>query len=210
MMPSTQQMTGWIRSILAGLILLVMTVYPILAFQVYTQTWYEIGCEIHGKCDRLNNSVRHVSIEELTQFWRHQGELGQQWSQKERKHLAEVRPIYDGIFYVFILSVVLGLIVLPKWWRPHLPLWVAIGAMSPLLLVPFFKFFWVEVFHPLFFDNMDWNNTRADLSWYLMPRSLFMYSMIALVTWASILNLVIWVVARYSSLSKNKHGSRLD
>lgn len=191
----------WFRSALASTVLLVLTLYPTLAIQIYVPAWYELGCEWHSRCDRLKKMDSSEAIRQLAAYWRHQGELKDPWSEKERQHLAEVRPLYDGIAVLFLVALMAAPWVLRG---ASLTRAARNNALLILLLLPgllAFRSFWMEVFHPLLFDNQLWKNTRADLSWYFMPPTFFQYSAGMLLGVALTANLFVWVAARQRSKS---------
>lgn len=189
-------MRSWLRTSSASIVLLVMTIYPTLAFQVYTPAWYELGCHAHTRCERLRNIETSTAIRQLTAYWRHQGELSEPWTKKERNHLAEVRPIYDGLALVFLGALILA----PVFLRGRtLPRAARANVLLMLLLLPgllVFRSFWMEVFHPLVFDNELWRNTRSDVSWYFMPPRFFQLSAALLMGAALTANLLVWAFTR--------------
>lgn len=184
----------------AGLALFYLSVYPLLALQIYSETWYQVGCDWHGRCEQLPRLDADQAIEQLAGFWRHQNELSMAWTRKERNHLTEVRPIYDAMLGGFGLATVIALASFQRARLRRAALINGLIVLSLLAVLPFFKYFWVEIFHPLLFDNMDWNNNRADLSWYLMPKALFKLSIGALVAWTFSVNLAVWLWARRTPL----------
>lgn len=183
-------------NIFAGVVLFWVCVYPLLAVQIYTPWWYQASCVWHERCEQLGQAKAEQAISELSQFWQHRGELSSMWTPKEQAHLLEVRPMFDAIFWVFLLAVLLGMKLITRVNISGLALGNALSILSLLLLLPFFEYFWIDVFHPLLFDNMNWNNTRADISWYLMPKSLFFFGLIALIAWVFTVNMLIWLRTR--------------
>lgn len=182
----------WLLGFLAGLILFYLSVYPMLAMQIYSPIWYELNCKLHDRCVILGEDKAHQATQELTQYWSHQGELGTSWTLKEKSHLAEVRPMFDALFIGFITAALLALLLFKRERLHRAALVNAIAVLSLLLILPFFKYFWVEIFHPLLFDNLNWKNNRDDVSWYLMPKPLFMLSLGTLVIWTCLVNLSVW------------------
>ncbi len=70
--------------------------------------------------------------------------------------------------------------------------------LSLLLVLPFFTTFWRDVFHPLLFKNNLWINNRYDLSFYIMPRQFFKYTVALLVLLSVAVNVILWLVLRRS------------
>lgn len=168
-----------------------LSLYLPLTALVYLPGWYELNCHWHPRCEILGAGRVEQAVDELTRYFRHQGELVHGWSQKERRHLAEVRPIYDGLF----LGAFLAAAALVLGWEPRhaarTALWAAAGVAALALVLPFFAAFWTQLFHALLFDNELWRNDRGDLSWYFMPREFFKYSAILLISAAVAINLIL-------------------
>ena len=181
-----------------GVALLFVSLYPVLAAQIYTESWYKIGCAWHGRCQQLGEARADRAIAELARFWRHQGDLSRIWTAKERRHLADVRPMFDAFSGVFVGSLVVCWMLFSRERLRRAALVNAVAVLLPLIVLPFFKYFWVEIFHPVLFDDLNWQNTRSDLSWYLMPKPLFALSLGVLVTWTCVVNLAAYWWARSS------------
>lgn len=175
--------------------LLYLTLYLPLAGMIYLPYWYETNCDWHPRCERLGQERSEQAIAELTQFFAHRGELKRPWSDKEQQHLAEVRQIYDRMLIALgLLSLLLiGCLHHPRLLRKAAGINVLIFlALSAIL--PFFTPFWKQIFHPLLFDNQLWINTRADQSWYIMPRLFFRNSMALLIVIGAGSNLLLWLL----------------
>ena len=76
-------------------------------------------------------------------------------------------------------------------------LWLSLGLLLVcLLIMPFFQYFWMQIFHPLLFNNELWRTDRADISWYLMPREFFMGVIGFIVVSSLLLHLLLLAVLR--------------
>jgi uncharacterized membrane protein len=64
-------------------------------------------------------------------------------------------------------------------------------VVSLVVVLPFFKTFWMEVFHPLLFDNELWRTNPKDLTWYLTPRTYFRYTILLLILLTVLLNVFL-------------------
>jgi glucan phosphoethanolaminetransferase (alkaline phosphatase superfamily) len=140
------------------------------------------------------NAVRF--IDELTGFFLHMGQLNGNWTAKERFHLLEVRGILDVAACIAGICI---LLLIVTYNRSILPFYSTVNLLiilSLLILLPFFKFFWVKIFHPLFFSNNLWLNNSFDRSFYIMPGVFFKHSLIFLVSSAALLNGFVRVFAR--------------
>ncbi len=176
--------------------LLYLSIYLPLATMVYVPTWYQLNCAWHPRCELIGMPTAERGIAELTAFFLHRGELVTRWTEKERSHLTEVRQIYDRMFFLAWL----GLIVLVLTYRTDRARVAALInlclILSLLLVLPVFKPFWQDILHPLLFDNDNWRNTKAELSYYLMPRRFFLHSTAALILAAGAGNLLVLLMSR--------------
>ena len=66
-------------------------------------------------------------------------------------------------------------------------------------MLTFFGTFWRDIFHPLIFKNDLWMNNRYDLSFYIMPRRFFMFTVALLIAACFGINMTIWAVLRRKS-----------
>lgn len=175
-----------------------LTLYLPLAWMIYAPHWYQINCNFHERCQRLGQPHAERAIDELTQYFRHQGVLVTRWTAKEKQHLAEVRRLYDALLLFGFLAVLTLALVAERNRLGSYALLNIVLLLALLAVVPFFKTFWRDIFHPLLFDNQLWKNTQHDVSYYIMPRLLFRNSVILLVVVAVLENLAIWASANLS------------
>lgn len=173
-----------------------------LAFSVYTPYLYQANCYWNERCDQLGEQQTERRISELNRFFLHLNtQLPQPWTQKENIHMGEVRQIYDSVFIVFILLTLFFIfdyrrgsqagLRYRRYTRNSLLISVAL-MLCALLLIPFFKVFWMNVFHPLLFDNELWRTNRSDVSWYLVPKLFFMRAILFITVTTLLLNLALW------------------
>ena len=180
---SVKSLSSRIKTGLMPLLLLYVLVCLPLALTVYTPYAYQLYCPINPRCDLLSASFAQQSMLQLTDFFQHQTpRLFPPWSHKEHLHMLEVRGMYDlaaGVFVVVLLWI--GYDIRQPNSRQRYQqyvrysLWLSLGLLLLcLLIMPFFQYFWMHIFHPLLFNNELWRTDRADISWYLMPREFFM------------------------------------
>jgi hypothetical protein len=185
-----------LKSIFLFLSLFYITVYIPLVLIAYPPYWYRINCNWHPRCEKIGYDRAAKGINDLSSFFLHKGELVSFWTQKEKLHLAEVRDIFDKMFFISLLSIVILIVAGDRRLISKFA-WINIGIIICFLLVlPFFGTFWRDIFHPLLFDNKLWLNNIFDLSYYLMPRQFFKYSLILLIFMSCFLNLAIWFLFR--------------
>lgn len=188
---------GRVRTLVCGVSLFFMTFWLPVAAAIYTPFWYDLSCRWHGRCALLEEGQPHVLVRELTSYLAHTGTLEDpDWSEKERQHLSEARARLD----VATMGAVAALLLLGFMATATLLRRCALVnlALFPLLtgILPFFKTFWRDLFHPLFFSNNLWLNTPLDLSYYLMPRRFFFWTIAMGIACAVVINasilLVVW------------------
>lgn len=191
--------TSWqrkIKGILLFISLFYLTVYIPLILMIYPPYWYQLNCEWHPRCEQIGYERAFKSIDELTAFFRYQGQLAKPWTLKEKLHLEEVRYIFNKLFFGAILAVVPLCLIFDRQRVSRYAFINVIVIILLLLIVPFFTPFWRQIFHPLLFDNELWKNNRFDVSYYIMPRQFFKLSMIFLITLSCLLNLSVWLSLR--------------
>ncbi len=180
------------KSIFLFISLLYLTFYIPMTLTFYLPQWMELNCGLHTRCDVIGIERSEDGIKELAAFFRHQGELDSFLTQKEKLHLKEVRGIFDKMFFFAVFSLV---ILVATYNRRRVSRYALINAViiiCLLIVLPFFGTFWRDVFHPLLFDNNLWQNNKYDLSFYIMPRVFFKYTVALLILSCFLTNLVIW------------------
>ncbi len=191
-----------IKSLLFPLLLLFWLFCLPLAFVIYSPVLYQANCHWNERCEQLGEQGLPQRIAELNQFFRHQHEvLPKPWTDKENRHLAEVRAIYDVVFLLFaVLTVVfMADYCLQRNARRYYAdyarnaFFISLGLLLlTLLIVPHFNSFWIKVFHPLLFDNDLWHTNSQDVSWYLMPKVFFLRVTVFIGVCAVGLNSLAW------------------
>ncbi len=185
-----------LRRVVLGVCLFYVTAWVPLAAVVYFPAWYELSCRWNVRCEVLGEARTRGAIRELTRFFRHRGALATGWSPKERLHLTEVRAIYDKLALGAVLAAAGLLLGFERRAAARAAL-VNVGLVAALLVVvPVFRPFWMNVFHPLLFDNQLWRTNRFDLTWYITPVVYFKWTVVLLVGATASLNLVLWWVLR--------------
>lgn len=186
------------------LLLYVLVCLP-LALTIYTPYAYQLYCPINPRCGLLSESLAQQSMQQLTEFLRHQTpRLFPPWSHKEHLHMLEVRGMYDLAMAVFVLAL---LWVMYDAKQPnarrryqqyvwHSLILILVLLLVCLLIMPFFQYFWMHIFHPLLFNNELWRTDRSDISWYLMPREFFMGVIGFIVLSSLLLHLLLYKLLR--------------
>ena len=178
-----------LRTILLGFCLLYLTIYIPIAGVLYLPFWYEANCQWHNRCHLFGEEKAAHRIDELTGYMRHTGELASEdWTTKEKWHLAEVRHIFDVLFFT-ALGAAGGLTLMFNAKTIRRAGIANIGILICLCgILPFFGYFWRDIFHEWLFDNAYWKNNPGDVSYYIMPRVFFKHTMILVLTTAVAIN----------------------
>lgn len=159
----------------------------------------KLNCEWHERCKAIGYDTAYGGIEELASYFRHQGELESFRTAKEKAHLKEVRGIFDRMLIVGAIALILLVLTYDRKKISRFALINAAIILSLLLVLPFFATFWRDIFHPLLFKNNLWINNRYDLSFYIMPRQFFKYTIALIVLLSAAVNAVLWLVLRRSA-----------
>lgn len=183
------------------LFLLLWLFFISLAVVIYTPWTYPVHCHWNPRCEQLGQAKIDASSSELAGFFRHDLITlpSPPWSEKEILHLTEVRGMYDQAFCLFILITaifVIDLVLNKRVQRYQVYAVISRNLMLVLLVLmlaisPFFRFFWIEIFHPLVFSNNLWRTDPQDISWYLMPSYYFLWVIIFLLATTLLLNQVL-------------------
>jgi len=195
-------MTGLkkIKGLILFVSLLYLTFYIPMTLTFYFPQWMELNCGWHNRCEQIGNERSIKGINELASYFRYQGELNSFLTQKEKLHLKEVRGIFDKMFILGLVSLVILLVAYNRKRMSRYALINAAIIVVLLIVLPFFGTFWRDVFHPLLFDNDLWMNNKYDLSFYIMPRQFFKYTVALLIILSFSINIALWLGLR----SKNK------
>ena len=192
-------MSNW-RGLLLAIPVIVASAALPLAALVLTPAWTLQNCDWHGRCSEIGDRTAEQHVVNMRNYFVYQEELKGFWSDKERRHLAEVRTLYAWTALATIAACTI--VGLALW---HSPATVVQGiAASAVLLIlvalvslPGFAFVWREWFHPLLFDNRDWLTTPRDMTWYITPRAFFRNSLIAIVGAAALLLAALFAICRW-------------
>lgn len=195
-----------VKQTLLFLSLFYLSLYLPLAFLVYTPYWYWLNCPWHGRCEQISFKVAYVGIDELTHYFRHQGELLIRWTDKERQHLAEVRIIYDRLALIALGAGVIFVLTYDHQRVARYAGYNALMILALLLIIPVFRPFWRNIFHALLFDNDLWRNSRQELSYYITPSRFFLFSAVLFIMLSTFLNGMIWGGLRRTMKPEKRKG----
>ncbi len=188
-----------LKGILLFLSLFYLTFYIPMSLTFYAPQWMKLNCEWHERCSFIGYDNAYRGIDELAAYFRHQGGLDSFRTAKEKAHLKEVRGIFDRMLAAGAAALILLIITYDRKKASRYALINAAIILSLLLVLPFFVTFWRDIFHPLLFKNDLWINNRYDLSFYIMPRQFFKYTIALLVAVSAGTNMAIWLALRKSA-----------
>lgn len=185
-----------IKALFLFVSLLYLTFYIPMSLTFYLPQWMELNCNFHNRCEMVGSERAVAGINELSTYFRHQGELDSFSTVKEKMHLQEVRGIFDRMFFVALIAFVILIFTYNRKLVSRYALINAIVVIAFSIVIPFFGTFWRDIFHPLLFDNNLWMNNRYDLSYYIMPRVFFKYTVVLLIVTCFLINIALWIGLR--------------
>ena len=194
--------SGLVKNILIFISLFYLTFYLPFVLTSYNPYWMKYNCGIHKRCERIGVEKAERAMGNLTSFLMHRGELSDDWRINEKVHLKEVRHIFDIMLVAAVVAAFVLVLFRKK--RPRLYKFAVaniIIALCLLIVLPNFKTFWRDIFHPILFDNDLWKVSRRDLLYYVTPRAFFKITTAVIISSWVILNLLI---ALYSAFGRKK------
>ncbi len=147
------------------------------------------------------------AADNLVSFLLHREQLSDQWRENEKIHLKEVRPMLDITFIAALLAL-MALIM----FRGRISGFYKFAAVNLLvvlclfIVLPNFKTFWRDIFHPLLFDNDLWKLTNRDTLYYIMPRVYFkITTAVILAVWGATNVSIVLFSLLYKPAEKGEH-----
>ena len=181
--------------------LFILLLYIPLAITVYTSSWYEFNYNLQDTYDNLDENDAKNATDNLIGFFMHRNDMNDLWNDKEKAHMSDVRNIYDILFILAVLSVIVIVTlkereVFLKSSRINI-----IVKLSLLIILPFFAFFWNNIFHTVMFSNDFWINTPLDISYHLFPIEFFERSLLFIALFSVLENIVIYFLIKSNSVN---------
>lgn len=173
-----------------------LTFYVPFALTSYNSYWIKYGCNFHKRCEVFGSENVKNAADNLISFLLHKKELNDQWRENEKIHLNEVRTILDIMFVAVVLAVTLLIIFRSR--MSGLDKIAAVNliiALCLFIVLPNFKTFWRDIFHPILFDNDLWKLTRQDTLYYIMPRVYFKITTAVILSFWAVLNIFIVLIS---------------
>ncbi len=191
-----------IKGIILFVSLFYLTFYIPMSLTFYAPQWMKLNCNWHERCKIIGYDNAYRGIDELASYFRHRGGLESFWTVKEKTHLKEVRGMFDKMLIGGAFALVMLILTYDRRRVPRYALINAAIILSLLLILPFFTTFWRDIFHPLLFKNNLWMNNRYDLSFYIMPRQFFKYTIALLIAISVSVNIILWLALRKGAKKK--------
>lgn len=207
-MPAAVKILSAVKGIVLFISLFYLTFYLPMTLTFYSSGWMKLNCNWHERCERIGADNAYKGMDELAAYFRHQGGLDSFRTKKEKLHLEEVRGMFDTMLMAGIAAAVLLALTFERRRAARFALVNAAIILCLLIVLPFFGTFWRDIFHPLLFDNQLWLNTPADLSFYLMPRQFFKYTVALLILSSVALNAAIWLLLRRPGTGTSPAGKK--
>ncbi len=175
---------------------LYVTFFIPMSFSTYNSGWFKFMCNFHERCERKGVEKTNLAIDQLTGYFLHQNKLDKRWTKKEKLHLEEVRVMFDQLAKTFLIMFLLFILTFNLRRLKKFSLVNFFIIISLLMVLPFFKTFWRDIFHPLLFDNNLWRNNRFDFSYWIMPRKFFQITVAFIITTSAMINLMAFLSSR--------------
>ncbi len=195
-----------IKNVLVFFSLFYLTFYLPFLFVAYNPYWINYNCDNNERCSRVKTEFRVKAVDELTSFLSHRGELKTGWQKNEKIHMDEVRQIFDIMAAAALVSIAVLLLIRKD--RMSLYKFAIINiviALALFIIIPNFKTFWRDVFHPLLFNNDFWKMSRQDVSYYITPRSFFKITTVVVLSSWMILNILILAIGLVSRKDRSMY-----
>lgn len=177
--------------------------YIVFAFLLYNPLIYFFLYKITNSHHTISLELKNYLTYNLIEYLLFLNSLDiTYWTQKELIHYFEVRVYYLILFIIFLISlIILFYTNLKKEEIKKISKKVLIYINLPLLIIPFFSYFWNNIFHSVLFNNNYWIIDKNDASYYLF-NDLFFICFFLL--WY-ILNLIIFISIYFSIKEEKKH-----
>lgn len=187
------------KHFLLFLSLLYLTLYIPLSFMIYSNSWYEFNYQMQNTYDILGKKISNNVTTNLINFFMYKEKLNDNWNSKEIIHMRDVRKIYTILFILGILSFFgINYFFDKKKVLKYLKSNIFI-VLSLFLILPFFVYFWDNIFHLILFNNNAWINNSNDISYYLFSYNFFRNSLIFLIFGTIFINLgFLFLLKKYS------------
>jgi uncharacterized membrane protein len=154
-------------------ILLLLLHFPFVII-TYTPLYYNSSIEQQSFPESISKTDAKNATANLRSYYFYQSDLNDQWNQKEKLHMYDVRKIF-GLIHMLALAAV-GILFLQhtriKYSSKNLTTTGTILGCILVLIAIFFSAFWTAI-HPIIFSNNFWILEATDISYYLFPLSFF-------------------------------------
>ena len=174
--------------------------YMPFSILVYSPYWYLINTVQYSPSQ---HAVVQEAIQNITDYFMHFDKLHSHiWSSKEILHFQEIRSIYDALFVMLCISLVICLVFVRKSTLQAVTSTRAIYcyglfiAITTALIVTSFKPIW-SFLHKVSFNNNYYIYTKHDMSAVLFPHAFFQNSIMLILFSFIVCLLLIRLVLRF-------------
>ena len=157
-----------------SLSILVLLLYVPFVVITYTPLYYNTTIAQQSFPESISKADANNATANLRSYFSYQSELNNQWNEKEKLHMHDVRKLF-GLLHMLALAAVGNLFLQHRRIKDsskNIQVVTTVFGLLLVLVTLFFSFFWTAI-HPLLFSNEFWVLEPTDLSYYLFPLSFF-------------------------------------
>ncbi|MCA9496230.1 MAG: DUF1461 domain-containing protein, partial [Nanoarchaeota archaeon] len=162
--------------------------YIPFSFTVYSHSYHKYNFLNQDISSEIKNEDILVADKNLINYFLHKEKLNEMWNINEKKHMEDVRNIYDCLLILFFIFLIISFFysklslkyINKKFLEKCLKINILI-TISLLFIIPFFSYFWNNIFHKIMFNNKFWIYKNGDMSYYLFPNEFFLNSLIFII-----------------------------
>ena len=143
--------------------------YISISVTIYSLLWYDINFQSQNLYEVLERGYVEQNKINMIDFFLYKSDLNDNWLYEEKVHLNDVRNIYAVLFILGLISFfIIGFFWDKKYIKVKYFIINIFILLSLLLILPFFRFFWDEIFHLIMFRNNYWIIIENSLFYLLL------------------------------------------
>ena len=169
------------------------------ALHTYSPNFYYGQYLLHNTYDEIPQKTAESATNNLIKFFFHIEKPNEKiFTKEEIQHYYDVRFIYDSYFFLFIFSLLFLYVLKPKKKEIISTLEkIRYILLAPLVLIPFFGYFWNTIFHSFLFSNNFWIMQPHEISYYLFPLEFFSIALISIIIFCELIVFVLLYELKY-------------
>lgn len=169
-----------------------LTLYIPLSFMVYSFSWYQFNYNFQETYQFLGEDITNNVTLNLINFFIYKEDLNLYWNETEILHMNDVRFIYTILFILAIFSFFgFGYFFSSFKQVKKFAIINILFVCSLFFILPFFVYFWDNIFHVILFNNNYWIITNKNISYYLFSYQFFKNSLLFLIIFSIFFNLSV-------------------